>query len=47
VFANQEALELDSFVRAKIKIGKDYSEELLLAICLVGDQILLGTPFWD
>ena len=42
-FANQETLVLDRFVRLRIKLGRDYSEEILLAICPVGDQILLGT----
>jgi hypothetical protein len=46
-FANQETLVLDKYVRVKIQIGKEYSREILLAVCPVGDQILLGTPWWD
>ncbi|MBV5280418.1 MAG: aspartyl protease family protein, partial [Actinobacteria bacterium] len=46
-FANQATLVLDKFVRLNIQIGRAYSKEVLLAVCPIGNQILLGTPWWE
>jgi len=46
-FANQATLVLDKFVRLKVQTGRAYSEEILLAVCPIGNQILLGTPWWE
>ena len=45
-FANQAEEELDSYVITEIKIGKTYLGKVQFVLCPVGDQVILGMPWW-